>query len=438
MAESVSSAAVPSAYAHSLGDPDAAILRLVRRAWFWLVLYGLYLCVVACFVVGKYPATRTIASAALLLGVVPAALLVLRTGRPDTRQTFAEALLWVIGLQCLVVSAITGGLHSPHALVLFMAFSSLYARYGRSRAGATAFAVFCGGVVALALAPASWTGPTLGDPWFSIAAVVATIGAMGLNTGYVDTLRRTAADGVQAALQAREELAEGALARARELELVGSRLSHEIKNPLAAIKALVQLAHRSAREPVLAKQLGVVEQEIERMAAVVQSHLGFSRPFDRIDRVDIQLGEVADSVLALLEGRSRAAGVTLHRRGDARADVDPQRLRGALVNLVANAIEACQGGGRVEIAIEGDDAVVRLSVIDDGAGMPPDVLERVGTPFFTTRQRGTGLGVLLARTVFEQHGGTLEFRSAAGQGTTAIGHLPRSRSRAAEGRMAAG
>jgi signal transduction histidine kinase len=105
--------------------------------------------------------------------------------------------------------------------------------------------------------------------------------------------------------------------------------------------------------------------------------------------------------------------------------VDPQRIRGALVNLIANAIEACPSGGHVEIAIEEYGATARLAVRDTGVGMAPDLVERVGTPFFTTHERGTGLGVALARAAFEQHGGTLEYRSALGQGTTAVGSVPR-------------
>jgi signal transduction histidine kinase len=168
-----------------------------------------------------------------------------------------------------------------------------------------------------------------------------------------------------------------------------------------------------------------VEREVDRMSAVLQSHLGFSRPFDRVDRVDVDLGALADSVLALLEGRATAAGVVLRRRGEGRGAVDPQRIRGALVNLVANGIEACRRGGHVEIAIEEDGATARLAVSDTGVGMARDVVERVGTPFFTTHERGTGLGVALARAAFEQHGGTLEYRSTPGQGTTALASVPR-------------
>jgi signal transduction histidine kinase len=301
----------------------------------------------------------------------------------------------------------------------------LYVRHGASSCRLAVVTAFCGSVLALAVEPRSWAGPVLGEPWFTIASAAIMMGTFSVHMQFLGTLRRGAAEGLEAALDARDELADQTLSRARELEMVGSRLSHELRNPLAAIKALVQLAHRTASDPVLEKQLGVVEREVERMSTVIQSHLGFARPFDRVNRVAVDCGDLADSVLALLDGRARVAGVTSSRRGDADATVDAQKIRGALVNLVANAIEACPNGGHVEIAIEDDGSTVRFAVTDTGTGMTPEMAARIGTPFFTTRERGAGLGVALARAAFEQHGGSLEYRSAPGRGTTAIGTLPR-------------
>jgi signal transduction histidine kinase len=408
-----------------LGDPDDALFHITRRPLLWASLYGMWLSTLGCFVAGGYPATRTLAIAGLL-GVRSVGVLI-AWRRPDSgiARKMTVALPWAIGVQVVLMAAVTGGLHSPFALVLFLIFSSMYARYGWSRAGQLVLALFCGGVLCMAVAPRSWTGPPLPDPWFTVAACIATVGSVAVQAHFVGALRRTAARAIDQTLRARDELADHALARARELELVGSKLSHELKNPLAAIKALVQVAHRSNRDPVIEKQLGVVEREIERMSFILQSHLGFSRPLDRLEPVEVELAEVAESVMALLEARARAAAVSLERRGTARATVDPKRLRGALLNIVANAIDACARGGRVEIAVTEDGGNVCVTVVDNGRGMPPEVVRRVGTPFFTTRERGTGLGVVLARAAFEQHGGTLEYRSAPGQGTTVLGTLPR-------------
>jgi signal transduction histidine kinase len=136
------------------------------------------------------------------------------------------------------------------------------------------------------------------------------------------------------------------------------------------------------------------------------------------------MGALADEVAAILEARAESARVALRRTGDARLSGDPRRLKEALLNLVANAIEATPPGGRVEIRIAERAGNVQIAVQDTGRGMPPEVLARLGTPFFTTREQGTGLGVLLARGVFVQHGGTLEYASTPGRGTVAAGTLP--------------
>ncbi len=411
-----------------LADPDDALVRVARRPLLWVGLYGAWLGVLGCFVAGGYPAIRTLVLA-LAMVVFPSVAAVLAARRPalGERRRLAIAFPWAAGVQAVLMAAVTGGLHSPFALVLFLIFSSLYARYGWSRAGRLVLALFGGGVLCMAVAPRGWTGPTLLDPWFTVAASIAALGSMAVQAHFVGTLRRTAAQAVREKLRARDELAEHALARARELELVGSKLSHELNNPLAAIKALVQVAHRSIRDPILERQLEVVESEIERMSFILQSYLGFSRPLDAYAPVEVELADVAEAVLSLLEGRANAAAVSLEQRGNARAMVDPKRVRGALLNLVANAIDACGRGGRVEIAVTEVGGSIRVAVVDNGRGMAPEVARRVGTPFFTTRERGTGLGVVLARAAFEQHGGTLEYRTAPGQGTTVVGTLPRAR-----------
>jgi signal transduction histidine kinase len=103
---------------------------------------------------------------------------------------------------------------------------------------------------------------------------------------------------------------------------------------------------------------------------------------------------------------------------------DPRRIKEALLNLVANALEATPRRGSIEVRVfgDGDDAVI--AVQDTGAGIAPDVLARLGTPFFTTRQGGTGLGVVLARAAIRQHGGDLRFESEVGRGTVATVRLP--------------
>jgi len=103
---------------------------------------------------------------------------------------------------------------------------------------------------------------------------------------------------------------------------------------------------------------------------------------------------------------------------------DPRRLKEALINLVANAIEATPSSGSVHLRVRTTPSAVTLEVKDSGRGIGPEDLERLGTSFFTTRPNGTGLGVVLAQGVITQHGGSLAYTSAVGQGTTATITLP--------------
>jgi signal transduction histidine kinase len=211
------------------------------------------------------------------------------------------------------------------------------------------------------------------------------------------------------------------------MEQLSAKLSHELKNPLAAIKTLVELAAQDPADASSREGLHVARTEIDRMRGILQEYLSFSRPFEQVSIERVDLGALSDEVLLLLGPHAEKSGIALRRRGDALLDADPRRLKEALINLVANAVQATPRGGSVEIAIGRRDTMVEVAVRDSGRGMPPEVLEQVGTPFFTTRNEGTGLGVSLARAAFVQHGGALEYSSAEGRGTTATGILPVSR-----------
>jgi len=127
----------------------------------------------------------------------------------------------------------------------------------------------------------------------------------------------------------------------------------------------------------------------------------------------------------VLAGRADSAGVTLALDGDPTpVQGDARRLKEALINLVANAIEATPNGGTVTLRLRAGNGEVTLDVKDSGRGIAPEDLERLGTSFFTTRPNGTGLGVVLAQGVITQHGGTLSYASSLGHGTTATIKLP--------------
>ncbi len=384
-----------------------------------------------------YPTWRIVAAGLLLATMVPRAFPASVLARVGVGGESAAPVLATA--THLAVVALTGGLRSPFLVAIIGPFTGALQNFGWSPVSKGALAMIGGGALAMALLPAAWFGPQVAEPAFSLLAALILFAVAATNT-WLFVMMTRALNAVRAEIdRAREQLATDALARARELEQMGAQLSHELKNPLGAIKTLVQLAARDAGDARSRQRLQVAEAEVERMDGILKEYLSFSRPLDKLRREPLALGALADEVVLILAPQAAHAGVALRRQGEARLEGDARRLKEALFNLVANALEATPRGGSVQVEIGERDGAVRLAVRDSGRGMPKEVLERIGTPFFTTREQGTGLGVALARAVFVQHGGTLEYRSAEGQGTTALGTLPaRPRDGRSDGAPAAG
>ncbi len=226
----------------------------------------------------------------------------------------------------------------------------------------------------------------------------------------------------------REELCDESEGRTRALEGIAARLAHEVKNPLAAIKGLSTHVARSAEDPKVKERMGIVAGEAERLQEIVEGFLSFSRGLDELSIGPTKPYEIARELTLLLETRAADAGVTLEVRGsrELTVEADGKKLRQALLNLVLNAMQASSRGSTVALEVAkscGDGAAV-IRVLDRGAGMTPEILDRIRKPYFTTKEKGSGLGIAVARGIIEQHGGALRFESTSGRGTTATVILP--------------
>jgi signal transduction histidine kinase len=399
------------------------------RAWLAPVLAAVLATIAVLLWASGLARPRAIVAEAFLLGYAGCLLALVRPPRRLRARPAVRSLLQELHFACLLGAvACTGGLHSPLLVVLITVTPSLALSGGWSRRSRVHLLAICASAAFMAFAPDAWFGPPVPPRTFAAVAALALVTGTLLLTNYVGFLASTLEEAVWDTLDAREQFAAQALARSRELERVGARLSHELKNPLTAIKALAQIWSRAADDPEEREQLGTIVSEADRMRLVLEEYLSFSRPMEKLRLQPVSIGKVAHEVVAVLAGRADEARVTVRAAGDAEGAADPRRLKEALLNLVANALEATPPGGQVDVIVSSADGVVRIAVADTGAGMAPDVLERVGTPYFTTRESGTGLGVLLARSVFTQHGGSLTYESVPGGGTTAVATLPGERS----------
>jgi signal transduction histidine kinase len=364
----------------------------------------------------------------MAIAVMPLVVAVGSLLHPRTRRLTPGALwLWLAVGSVFITSALatTGGLRSPMLPILVAPVITTVAIWRWTMPARMIATTFTTSAFVLLLLPSSLTGPAVPSPYFQGLVVFNLLACVAFGCHSVLALSEGFASQSRTLETMREQALEAAIRRVRSLEQVGAKVAHELKNPLAAVKSLLQLEQSAATDDRSHRRLEVLTREVARMEAILRDYLGFSRPLEDLRVGSVDLAAVADNVLALLEGRAASTGVKLERTGGSLMMAgDSRRLEEAVLNLTANALEATPRGGKVslEVAPLGPQRVLRIR--DTGKGMSPAVLEKLGTPFFTTRAEGTGLGVVLARTVITQHGGRLEFTSAPDAGTTATVTLP--------------
>ncbi len=202
------------------------------------------------------------------------------------------------------------------------------------------------------------------------------------------------------------------LLRTEQLSAVGqlaASVAHEVRNPLTSIKMLVEVALRRRNpKPLSEEDLRVIHTEITRLEQTVQTFLDFARlPVPRRRTCDLR--EVVGQAVELVRARARQQHVQLHTvvpEQPVPVDVDRGQLSTVLVNLCLNALDAMPRGGELTLRLEAGDEV-RLNVTDTGSGIPPEMLERLFTPFASSKPTGTGLGLSISRRILTEHGGRI-------------------------------
>lgn len=223
------------------------------------------------------------------------------------------------------------------------------------------------------------------------------------------------------------------LLRAERLAAVGrisAQITHEIRNPLNAIGLNTELLAEEIESGGSAEARSLVtaiSREVDRLNGVVEEYLRFARlPRPQLARED--LNEVLGSLLDFLAPELGAAGVRLER--DLGPDVpqvlaDEAQLRAAFLNLLRNSREAMPGGGTVAVRTRrAEDGSAEAEVRDTGGGIPAADLTRIFDPFYSTKERGTGLGLPYALRVVQEHHGTLRCESQPGVGTAFLVRIP--------------
>lgn len=222
------------------------------------------------------------------------------------------------------------------------------------------------------------------------------------------------------------------LIRSERLATVGrmaAQITHEIRNPLASIGLYVELLgdelRRADDEP--RRLAAAIGNEVDRLSEITETYLRFVRlPRPKLERED--LGGIVTAVLEFARAELSLGGIALELSVEAGLpDVaaDENQIRQALLNLVRNAREAMPSGGRLRVELGANaDGHVRLAIADTGPGIAPEHLAKVFDPFFSTKDKGTGLGLALVQQIVSEHGGRIDVHSPAGGGTTFVLTFP--------------
>ena len=205
------------------------------------------------------------------------------------------------------------------------------------------------------------------------------------------------------------------------IDELSSSIAHEIRNPIAAAKSLVQQMGEDPTSVENVEYAKVALEELERVEHRVSHLLKYAKEEDYSFAL-VNLANVIDSALTQLRAKLDAAKIAISRNYIAGPTVqaDAEKLRQVFANLVDNAIDALATipeGRRIDLFLENGDGLATVRVRDNGCGIPPEKLDRIFNPFFTTKEKGTGLGMAISKKIVEAHEGAIAVASEVGRGT---------------------
>ena len=301
----------------------------------------------------------------------------------------------------------------------------------------------------------------LGDPAFAVAPLISRRGPLGVivadnaisgkeitdvdleflqllanesanaieNSRLYQELQQRLADLRRAAQRQKEDQKQ--LLRMERLSIMGETaavVAHELRNPLVSIGGFARALHRSLADAA------IITEEVTRLERIIHDLLDFIRP-KKILRKLVVIDELVADTVRVHEGKLREQNIALALDLQApglKARVNPGEIQQVVQNLVVNAMQAMERGGRIEVRTRARTGGLRIEVRDEGPGVPEDIKQKLFTPFFTTKASGSGLGLAISSQIVKGHGGELTCQNAPGGGAVFAFSLPLPKARPAE------
>lgn len=216
---------------------------------------------------------------------------------------------------------------------------------------------------------------------------------------------------------------ENRLKKSDTLNVVGelaAGIAHEIRNPMTALKGFIQLLHGEMQES-RAMYFQVILSELNRIDSIINEFLILAKP-QAVKYSKVDVTTIMKETIDLLTAQAVLYNVQFETLFDKFLPIiycEPNQLKKVFVNMIKNGIEIMPSGGKISIRIESkDEKNICISIQDEGPGIPAGKIKKLGEPFYTTKERGTGLGLMVSYKIIEEHKGVIKVESEEGIGTT--------------------
>ncbi|MFC4557230.1 ATP-binding protein [Virgibacillus kekensis] len=214
--------------------------------------------------------------------------------------------------------------------------------------------------------------------------------------------------------------AEEMMIRSEKMSVAGqlaAGIAHEIRNPLTSLKGFLQLLQAGVNRKE--EYYKIMIDEIEKMENITSELLFISKPLtDNKESENVQ--ELIEDVVTLFKPQAKLKNINLiwEKSGEQKIFCDRSQIKQVLINIIKNAIEAMNDTGDLKINVLTSEYNVLIDIIDEGPGIPEEVIHKLGEPFFTTKESGTGLGLMITTQILERHSGKLEILQNEEKGST--------------------
>ncbi|MCX7965780.1 MAG: ATP-binding protein [Syntrophorhabdaceae bacterium] len=216
--------------------------------------------------------------------------------------------------------------------------------------------------------------------------------------------------------------------RLKAMGEMAARIAHEIKNPLGSMELFLTMLSEGKKKSKVKKYVESIRYGIQTIDRIINNILSYTRPKTlalREEKIGRVVEEILDFMRLSIESRNISVVLNIEYKGSLVFDPDMMKL--VIMNFISNAIDAIKGKGMIRIDIKEDKNNIIIVIADNGCGMNEEIRKNIFNPFFTTKDKGVGLGLFIVHNIVQAHSGYIEVDSTEGAGSTFTIYLPKER-----------